>query len=204
MNIFPVRFMIYTYIRHYDILSLTLYFFIIVRYIFSYHRIRILLLLLLLLCEEDRELLAKYLKLICSFPFWYATYYILYIYHVFLFYHFYHERWPLVRRWRHAIAASECSKYTGVHTTKTKSNNFMYSYYIISETYISCVGGSFDRVFYFIRLYSFDKLKLHTYYNILWAHDVTRWMWNRFNSHVVFDKSGPVDEKKYFEKVIKL
>lgn len=29
-------------------------------------------------------------------------------------------------------------------------------------------------------------------------------MWNRFNSHVVFDKGGPVNEKKYCEKVIKL
>jgi len=53
-----------------------------------------------------------------------------YIYHVLLFYHFYHERWSLVRRWRHAIAASEWSKYTGVHTTKNQIKQFHVLYNI--------------------------------------------------------------------------
>lgn len=125
MTIFPVRF--------YDIYVYTILWYFIVDVIFFYYCSLYFFLPqnpdIIIIMRRGSRVTRKIFE-IDLFVFRFGMLHIIYIYHVLLFYQFYHERWPLVWQWRYAIAASVCSKYTGVHTTKNQIKQFYVLYNI--------------------------------------------------------------------------
>lgn len=141
--------MIYTYIRHYDILSLTLYFFYYCSlYFFLPQNPDIIIIIIMRRVTRKIFEIDLFVSVLVCYINTYITFFC-FITFITSAGHLYDDD---VTQSLHPNDQN-----TQVCTLlKTKSSNFMY--YIISKTYTRCVGGSFDRVFYLI--YSFDKFKL--------------------------------------------
>lgn len=189
MNIFPVRFYdTYTTLWYLSYLSVIFLFFIIIRYFFS--------------SPQNPDIIIIIMRIGSRVA---CKIFEIDLFGLLLYLYIYISRTPVL-----SPALATCTTMTssqGARDTQVctlfkkpfSSNNLVGDIYIISTTYPWCVGGS-SVVRSRVLLFHLFIWKIKTIRIQIYKHkSMSRWLWNRFNSHIiVFDKAGQVNENTFW------